>query len=176
MIFTPTNLEDLYIIKREPHGDERGWFVRTFANEELKKAGINFNIVHINQSFNKEKGTLRGMHRQSAPREEAKIFHCLKGKVFDVAIDMRKNSPTFLKWFGIELTEDNNTMIFIPKGFNHGYQTLTEDCLVQYFVDEYYSPQSEENINWSDPVINIDWPIKTPILSEKDRTIPLLKI
>src|SRR6266702_2638642 len=118
MIFTQTDIKDLYIIKREPRGDERGWFARTFAKEELQKAGLDFSIVHINQAFTKEKGTLRGMHRQLAPKEEAKIFQCIKGKIFDVAIDMRPDSSTYRKWFGVELSEDNHTMTYIPKGFS----------------------------------------------------------
>jgi dTDP-4-dehydrorhamnose 3,5-epimerase len=175
MIFTPTKCRDLYVIRREPRDDNRGWFARTFAKEELKKAGIEFNLVHINQAFTKEKGTLRGMHRQVAPKEEAKIFQCLKGKIFDVSIDMREGSPTYHKWFGIELSEDNHTMTYIPKGFAHGYQTLTEDCLVQYFVDEYYEPEAEKGVMWNDPAFNIDWPIKTPILSPKDQKWGLVK-
>src|SRR5258708_38746785 len=108
MIFTATEFKDLYVIKREPRGDDRGWFARTFAKEELQKGGIDFEIVHINQAFTKEKGTLRGMHWQIVPKEEGKIFQCIKGKIFDVAIDMREGSPTFHKWFGVELSEDNH--------------------------------------------------------------------
>lgn len=175
MIFTPTEFKDLYVIKREPRGDDRGWFARTFAKEELQKVGIDFDIVHINQAFTKEKGTLRGMHWQIAPKEEGKIFQCIKGKIFDVAIDMREGSPTFHKWFGVELSEDNHTMSYIPKGFSHGYQTLTEDCLVQYFVSEYYAPEFEKGVMWNDPAFGIDWPIKNPILSPKDQQWALVK-
>jgi dTDP-4-dehydrorhamnose 3,5-epimerase len=112
------------------------------------------------------------MHWQTAPKEEGKIFQCLKGKIFDVAIDMRPESQTYKQWFGVELAEDNHTMAFIPKGFAHGYQTLTEDCLVQYFVDEYYAPEVEKGAMWDDTAFNIDWPIKTPILSPKDQNWP----
>jgi dTDP-4-dehydrorhamnose 3,5-epimerase len=174
MIITPTELKDLQIIKRDPRIDERGSFVRVFAKEELLQAGIDFTIVHINQGFSKQTGTLRGLHYQIPPKEEAKIFQCVKGKVFDVAVDMRENSPTYRKWFGIELSEDNNTMVYIPKGFAHGYQTLTDNALVEYFVNEYYAPESESGVRWDDPILNIAWPIKTPILSPKDQTLPSL--
>ncbi len=174
MIIRPTEIKDLHIIIREPRSDERGSFARTFAKEELAQKGIDFDIVHINQCFTHKKGTIRGLHFQIAPKEEAKIFQCLKGRVFDVAVDMREDSPTYRQWFGIELTEDNNTLVYIPKGFAHGYQTLTDNCLVEYFVSEYYAPQFERGIRWDDPALAIEWPIKNPILSPKDTKWPLL--
>lgn len=174
MIIKPTEIPDLQVIIREPRSDDRGSFARVFAKEELAKARIDFNIVHINQGFSVHKGTLRGIHYQTAPKEEAKIFQCVRGKVFDVLIDMREGSSTYRKWFGIELSESNNTMLYIPKGFAHGYQTLEDNCLVEYFVDEYYAPEYEKGILWNDPAIGINWPIKDPVLSPKDQNWPLL--
>lgn len=174
MMFSPSPLNDLLVINREPRTDERGSFARVFCQDELQKAGINFSIVQINQGFSNHKGTLRGLHHQISPKEEGKIFQCLKGKVFDVSVDMRENSPTYMKWFGIELSEDNNTMVYIPKGFSHGYQTLTDNTLVEYFVSEFYSPEFEKGIRYDDPAIGITWPIDNPILSDKDKSWPLL--
>ncbi|HWY79887.1 MAG TPA: dTDP-4-dehydrorhamnose 3,5-epimerase [Candidatus Sulfotelmatobacter sp.] len=174
MIITPTDLKDLYVIKREPRTDERGFFVRVFAKEELAKMGIDFDIVHINQALSVQKGTLRGLHSQLAPKQEIKFIHCIKGKVFDVAVDMREDSPTYQKWFGVELSEDNNTMICIPKGFAHGYQSLTDNSVLEYLVSEYYAPEYEKGFRWNDPKLDITWPVANPILSPKDQNWPLL--
>ena len=174
MIIIPTDFKDLYVMTREPRSDDLGTFMRTFCKNELMQAGIDFDIIQVNQVLTKHKGTLRGMHHQIAPKEMAKIFQCLKGKIFDVTIDMRGGFPTFHKWFGIELSEDNNKLLYIPKGFSHGYQTLTDDCLVQYFVSQYYSPDLEGGVRWDDPKLAISWPIANPILSSKDKSWSLL--
>lgn len=170
MIIQQTKLEGVFTIKLDPKKDFRGYFVRVFAKEELKKMGVDFDIVHINQSFTKKKGTIRGLHLQKSPRQEDKIIRCLKGKIFDVAVDLRKNSPTFGKWVSQILTENNNKLFLIPKGYAHGFQTLTDNCTIQYFVSEYYSPTHETGVRWDDPKLTISWPISDPILSDKDKS------
>ncbi len=155
--------------------DSRGYFARTFAIDELKKHKIKFNIVHVNVTLTKKKGYLRGMHFQTKPWEEDKIVQCLKGKICDVAVDLRKNSKTFKKWFAIELSETNKKMLLVPKGFAHGFETLTDNCLVQYFMSNYYSASHATGIRWNDPAIGIKWPNKKPKMADKDKNWPLLK-
>ena len=170
-----TKLTGLYIIDLEPKADSRGYFVRVFAREEFKKKDVNFNIVHINESKTLKKGTIRGLHFQKRPKQEDKIIRCLKGKVFDVAVDLRKNSKSYGQWLGQVLSENNNKLLLVPKGFAHGFQALTDNCIIQYYVSEYYSPPHEQGIRWNDPLINIEWPISKPTLSEKDNSWPYLK-
>jgi dTDP-4-dehydrorhamnose 3,5-epimerase len=176
MIFKKTKIKGLYIIEPELKSDERGYFARIFCKKEFKKIGFDFKIVQVNRSLTKKRGTIRGLHFQKPPKSEDKIVVCLKGKIFDVALDLRKNSPTFGKWVGVELSEENKKMFLIPKGFAHGFQTLTDNCEILYFVSEFYSPKYESGIRWDDPFFNIKWPIKNPILSEKDKNWPLFKI
>jgi dTDP-4-dehydrorhamnose 3,5-epimerase len=176
MIFKKTKIKGLYIIEPEFKIDERGYFARIFCKNEFKKIGFDFNIVQINRSLTKKKGTIRGLHFQKPPKSEDKIVVCLKGKIFDVALDLRKNLPTFAKWVGVELSEENKKIFLIPKGFAHGFQTLTDNCEILYFVSEFYSPKYESGIRWDDPFFNIKWPIKNPILSEKDKNWPMFKI
>lgn len=175
MKFISTDIPDLYVIELEFREDERGHFARTFANEEFAKQKIEFDIVHINRSFTKEKGVLRGMHFQTAPKEEGKIITCLQGAVFDVAIDMRVGSPTYKKWFGVELNDENQKLFYLPKGFAHGFQTLTEHCDMQYLMSEVYSPEHASGVRWNDPVFGIEWPFNHPKMSDKDKEWPLLK-
>lgn len=175
MKFTETKIKGVYIIELELRGDSRGYFVRVFAKEELKKAGIDFSIVHINRSSSREKGVIRGMHYQKKPREEDKIIQCLSGKIFDVAVDIRKNSKTYGQWVGQILDPESKKMLLIPKNCAHGFQTLEESSLVEYFVTEYYSPSYEQGIRYNDPFFGIDWPIKNAIVSEKDANWPNFK-
>jgi dTDP-4-dehydrorhamnose 3,5-epimerase len=175
MIFKKTKIEGLYLIEPEPKTDERGSFARIFCKDKLAKEGINFDIVQINQSLTKKRGTIRGMHFQKEPKSEGKIVQCLKGKIYDVVIDLRKKSSTYGQWIGEELTEDNKKMIFIPKGFAHGFQTLSDNCEVQYFMSEFYSAEHASGVRWNDPFFNIKWPEKTQIISEKDKNWPLIK-
>lgn len=175
MIFQKTKIEGVYIIEPELKVDSRGYYTRIFCKKELEKNNLFFDVVQINRSVTKKKGTIRGLHIQGEPKLEAKIMQCLKGAIFDVVIDLRKNSPTFGQWIGQELSEENNKMLFVPKGFAHGFQTLTDNCLVQYPVSEFYAPEFEKGISWNDPFFNINWPIKQPILSEKDKNWPLYK-
>ncbi|OGH16077.1 MAG: dTDP-4-dehydrorhamnose 3,5-epimerase [Candidatus Levybacteria bacterium RIFCSPHIGHO2_02_FULL_40_18] len=170
-----TKIRGVYVIEAEPKVDDRGYFMRIYAKEVLKKNKIEFDIVHINRSFTKQKGTIRGIHYQIKPHAENKIIQCLHGKVFDVAIDLRRNSKTFGKWLGVELSEKNKKMLLVPRGCGHAFQTLEKDTVVEYFVTEYYSPEYEKGIRWDDPFFKIQWPIDKPLLSEKDASWPLSK-
>lgn len=174
MIFKKTKIEGLYIIEPELKLDERGYFTRTFCKEELAKEGLDFDVAQANHSLTKEKGAIRGMHFQKDPKAEAKIVQCLKGKIYDVAIDLRNSSKTYGQWVAEELTEDNKKMFFIPKGFAHGFQCLTDNCLVQYLMSEFYSKEHASGARWNDQFFNIEWPVKNPVLSEKDKNWPLI--
>ena len=167
MIFKETNLKGAYIIELEPLEDERGFFARSFCLEEFKKNGIDFNIVQCNISYNKSKGTLRGMHYQIKPYEEAKLVSCTSGAIYDVIIDLRPTSPTYCQWFSIELTA-HDKMLYIPKGFAHGFQTLEDDTVVFYQMSEFYHPECAEGVRWNDPAFGIKWPLSVKIISEKD--------
>lgn len=175
MKFKKTKLKGLYIIEPEPRIDERGYLMRTFCKEELNKYGLQFTIVQVNQTLTKKKGTVRGMHFQTPQKAEDKIVQCLHGAIYDVAIDLRADSPTYGKWVAEELNEDNKKMFFIPKGFAHGFQSLTNNCEVQYFMSEFYSPEHASGVRWDDSIFNIKWPIKNLSLSEKDKNWPLAK-
>jgi len=176
MKFTKTDINGVYVVEPEPRVDERGYFSRIFCKHELKDVGIKARIVQINRSYTKDTGMIRGMHMQKSPRSEDKIVQCLKGSIFDVAIDMRKNSPTYGKWFGTVISEKNLRMLYVPKNFAHGFQALEPDCIVQYFVSEYYSPGYEVGIRWNDQAIAIKWPLQKAITSEKDASWPDIKI
>ncbi|WP_409252133.1 dTDP-4-dehydrorhamnose 3,5-epimerase [Bacillus sp. SCS-153A] len=171
-----TNLEGVLVIEPKVFGDHRGWFMETYSDAKFSEAGIDLNFVQDNQSFSAAKGTLRGLHYQLNPKAQTKLVRCTQGSIFDVAVDIRKGSPTFGKWFGIELSAENKKQLLVPKGFAHAFMTLTDDVEVQYKVDELYSPENDRGIIWNDPEIGIDWPFDiTPILSEKDQKVPLLK-
>ena len=175
MIFHKTKIEGLYIIESELKIDERGYFARIFCKEEFAKIGLNFEIVQVNRSLNLKKGTLRGMHFQKPPKAEDKIVQCLKGAIYDVAIDLRKDSPTYGEWLAEELNEESKKMFLIPKGCAHGFQTLTDNCELLYFMSEFFSPENASGVRWDDPFFNIPWPIKNPILSEGDKNWPFIK-
>jgi len=175
MIFEKTKIDGVFIITQEPRGDQRGYFARIFAKEELKKQGIKFSIVHANRSLTVEKGTIRGMHYQKYPKQEDKLVQCIKGSIFDVALDLRQGSKTYGRWVGEILSEENKKMLLVPKGFAHGFQTLEKDCLVEYFVTQYYAADYERGVRWNDPLFKVDWPIKNAITSEKDAKWPLFK-
>jgi dTDP-4-dehydrorhamnose 3,5-epimerase len=176
MIFTPTKIDGMFEITLEPHEDERGYFRRMFAQEEFAKAGINdFKIVQINQAYTKSSGVLRGLHWQTEPKLEAKYFQCLKGEIFDVVVDTRIGSKTYGIWEGFNLKSDEKKLLFVPGGCAHGYETLTDDCMVQYMVSEFYSPEYEKGIRWNDPTFNIKWPMEPTFMSEKDKNLPDFK-
>lgn len=175
MKFTKTKLEGAYIIDTEKKEDERGFFARTFCAEEFSINGLPVNFVQANTSFNNKKGTLRGMHFQKAPYEEDKLIRCTKGSVFDVIIDLRKDSPTYKQWFGTELSEGNRRSLFVPKGFAHGYLTLEDNSEVTYLVTQFYTPNADSGVRFNDLVFNIEWPILPTVISEKDKNHPDFK-
>ena len=168
MIFNETKLKGSYIIDIEKTNDKRGFFARTWDKNIFEQKGLNSNLAQCNISFNKKKGTLRGMHYQIAPYEETKLVRCTRGKIFDVIIDLRQESSTFKQWFGIELSEENHKMIYVPKGFAHGFQTLKNDTEVFYHISEKYIPRYSRGIRWDDKAFKIKWPLKPSIISKKD--------
>lgn len=176
MKFQETKIKGLYVIEPEFRTDDRGYFARFFCKEEFAKIGLQFEVVQANRSSNNKKGTLRGMHFQTPPKSEDKIIQCFKGAIWDVAVDLREGSPTYGQWAAQELSEDNKKMFFVPKGFAHGFQSLTDNSETMYFVSEFYSPKNDSGVRWDDPAFNIQWPIKNPFLSEKDRNWPLVEM
>ena len=172
--FTKTSLDGLYKIKYNPIEDNRGFFNRLFCNEKFKALGLKEPISQINKSFTKIKGTVRGMHYQTHPFGEIKIVSCLRGAVFDVAVDLRENSPTFLKWYGVRLSEDGFQSLVIPRGFAHGFQTLTEDCHLLYFHSTKHTPEAEGIVNALDPAVGVDWPLSISQQSDRDKNQPML--
>ena len=169
-----TEIPEVKIVKPRVFGDNRGWFYESYSFEKLKKLGITTVFVQDNRSFSKEKGTLRGIHFQKTPYAQTKLICCTKGKILDVAVDLRKGSPTYLKWISVELSDENKYMLYIPKGFGHGFVTLTDDVEVLYKVDEYYNGENDRSIRFDDKEMGIQWNIDTPILSEKDKNAPKL--
>jgi len=169
MKFKPTTLSGAYIIELEPIQDERGFFARMFCRNEFEQIGFGKQIVQINYSLTRQKGTIRGLHYQVPPACETKIVRCIHGSVFDVMVDIRKGSPTFLQWFGIELTGENMRMAFIPEGFAHGFQTLAENSELIYHHSAFYSPEYERGLRFDDPLLAIEWPLPTDIVSKKDQ-------
>ena len=171
-----TFLEGVLVIEPKVFGDHRGWFMETYSDLKFSEVGIELSFVQDNHSFSAAKGTLRGLHYQLNPKAQTKLVRCTQGSIFDVAVDIRKNSPTFGKWYGIELSAENKKQLLVPKGFAHAFITLTDNVEVQYKVDELYSHENDRGIIWNDSEIGIEWPIDiTPILSEKDQKAPLLK-
>jgi dTDP-4-dehydrorhamnose 3,5-epimerase len=172
MIFKTTPLADARLVIAEPLRDARGWFARLFCAEEFAREGLPASFVQQNVSFSRLPGTLRGMHYQAAPHGEAKLVRCLRGAVFDVIVDLRPDSATYLRWAGFDLTEDNFAQLLVPPGFAHGFQTIAEDSVVSYLVSHPYTPSAERGLRWNDPAIGIDWPLDVAEMSEKDRTWP----
>ena len=170
MIFTETKLKGAFVIEIEPIEDERGYFARSFCQKEFEKHGLNPCIAQCNISFNKKKGTLRGMHYQVEPYPEAKLVRCIMGSIYDVIIDLRIDSPTYCEWFAVELSADGSKMIYIPEGYAHGFQTLEDNTEVFYQMSEFYNPDVARGVRWDDPAFNIDWPLGDKIISVKDQT------
>lgn len=170
-----TDIKDLLIIEPNVFGDSRGWFSETYNEKKFKDVGINIIFKQDNHSYSKQKGVLRGLHFQNEPYAQTKLVRCTRGKIYDVAVDLRKSSPTYLKWIGIELTPENHKMFLIPQGFAHGFITLEEDSEVQYKVDNLYNINTDRAIRHNDPDINVIWPLNKVILSEKDKKAPNLK-
>ncbi|MCL5062106.1 MAG: dTDP-4-dehydrorhamnose 3,5-epimerase [Nitrospirae bacterium] len=168
MKFIETKLKGAYVIELEPIEDERGFFARSFCKKEFEKHGLNSHIVQCNISYNRKKGTLRGMHYQIAPYEEAKLVSCMRGAIYDVIIDLRKDSATYCQWIAVELTAKNYRMLYIPKDFAHGFQTLKDNTVVFYQMFEFYHPECAGGVRWNDPTFGIDWPLSVKIISKKD--------
>jgi len=175
MKITKTEIDGLVIIDPNCFGDHRGWFMETYNVAQMKENGIDVVFVQDNQSKSLIKGTIRGLHFQNNPMAQTKLVRCTKGAILDVAVDLRKKSPTFKKWFSIELTEENKKQLFIPQGFAHGFLTLSDDVEVQYKVDNFYNKRLDGSIRYDDPEIGIEWGVINPVLSDKDKTSPLLK-
>ncbi|WP_378950642.1 dTDP-4-dehydrorhamnose 3,5-epimerase [Pelosinus sp. sgz500959] len=169
MIFKPTTLFDAYVIEPEFIQDERGFFARAWCKEEFLKHGLNANLVQCNLAYNKIAGTLRGMHYQKEPYQEAKLVSCLNGIIYDVIIDLRETSPTFKKWEAFELSSDNRRMLYVPEGFAHGYFTMSDHVTVFYQVSEFYHPECEQGVRWDDLAFGIKWPSNPTSISEKDK-------
>jgi dTDP-4-dehydrorhamnose 3,5-epimerase len=173
--FSPTLLEGLYVVSQKPIADNRGSFSRFFCAEEFAQVGLRRPIVQINHSVTKKKGTFRGFHFQSPPCAESKIVVCVRGRIIDIAIDLRKKSKTFLRWHAEELSEDNNMSLYIPNGFAHGFQALEDDCELIYMHSEFYNPDTEGTINVLDPIISIKLPLDITQISERDKNHPMIE-
>jgi len=170
-----TKIEGVVIIEPDVFGDNRGWFTESYNKEKFADLGITADFVQDNHSFSATKGTLRGLHFQNAPYAQSKLIRCTRGAVLDVAVDLRKDSPTYKEWISVELTAENKKQLFIPKGFAHGFLTLTDDVEFQYKVDNYYNKEADRSVRFDDPEIGVNWVNDEPILSEKDKSAPYLK-
>jgi dTDP-4-dehydrorhamnose 3,5-epimerase len=174
MIITETTLKGSYVLRLEPIEDERGWFARTYCKNDFLAIGHTKEWVQMNHSFTKQMGTIRGMHYQRPPYGEIKLVRCIAGSVFDVIIDLRSNSETFLQYFGIELSATNKKMIYIPEGFAHGFQTLSNDAELIYHHSQFYLPGVEAGLKYNEPAIKINWPLEITSISEKDNSHPFI--
>ena len=172
MIIEETALRGAYLISLVPIADERGFFARSWCREEFRARGLNPDLVQCNISFNRRKGTLRGMHYQAEPNAEVKLVRCTRGACYDVIIDLRRNSPTFRHWLAVELTSENRRMLYIPEGFAHGFQTLVDETEVQYQMSTFFVPDAARGVRWDDPAFGIEWPEADRIMSAKDRNYP----
>ncbi|MDL1162455.1 dTDP-4-dehydrorhamnose 3,5-epimerase [Yersinia pestis] len=168
-------LDGAILIEPIVYGDNRGFFMESYNDVAMQKLGVHYNFIQDNQSLSAEPGVLRGLHYQLKPRGQTKLIRVLTGAIYDVILDIRKSSPTFGQWVGVILSEHNKRQLLVPKGFAHGFCTLVPNTQVLYKVDEYYSPEHDRGILWSDPALGIDWPASNPILSDKDQQHPLLK-
>jgi dTDP-4-dehydrorhamnose 3,5-epimerase len=168
MNITPLPLEGVFLLESTANVDERGWFSRLYCEETLKSAGIDFSISQINASYNSHRGTLRGLHFQEHPHEEAKIVRCVRGGVFDVLVDIRPESPTFSKWHAVELSAENRISIYIPEGYAHGFQTLEDGCELLYLMNKPYHPGASNGLRFDEPSLGIPWPLPVAMISERD--------
>ena len=174
MIFKSTPLVGSYIIDLEPKFDDRGWFARYYCKNEFEQIGHTKEWVQMNHSFSDLKGSIRGMHFQVSPYKEIKMLRCISGSVYDVIIDLRQGSPTFLHWLGVELSAVNRKMLYIPEGFAHGFQCLEDKCELIYHHSEYYKPGAETGLRYNDPIIKIEWPLLLTVISPRDKQHPFL--
>lgn len=171
----PLKLKGVTIVEPVVHGDHRGFFMESYNEQIFKEHGIHNNFIQDNHSLSSEPGVLRGLHYQLNPKAQTKLIRVLTGAIYDVVVDIRRNSPTFGQWVGVILSEHNKRQLLVPKGFAHGFCTLVPNTQVLYKVDEYYSPEHDRGILWNDPALGIDWLMSNPILSDKDQRHPLLK-
>ncbi len=172
MIFTETSLRGAFVIDIEGEQDDRGWFGRTFCQEEFKRHRLNPDVAQCNLSRNWRRGTLRGMHYQAPPHQEAKLVRCTRGALYDVIIDLRSESQTFCHWHAVELTADNHRMVYVPEGLAHGFLSLNDNTEVFYQMTRAYARQNARGVRWDDPAFGISWPYKPEIISEADRSYP----
>lgn len=176
MIFTPTPLKDAYVVEMERFEDERGFFCEVWKDTEARKHDIDVTFNRSNLSFNKTKGTVRGLHAQAEPYAEAKLVRCLRGAIYDAIVDIRPDSPTYMRWFGVELSAENKRLLYVPRGFLHGFQTLLDESEVYYEVAGHYQPDQEMGARFDDPAFGIQWPLSSKlILSPKDQQWPAFK-
>lgn len=174
MIFSETALSGAYIIEPEKINDQRGSFARVWCRRELEQHGLKGDLAQSNIGFSYRKGTLRGLHFQRAPHQEVKIVRCTRGSMFDVVVDLRPESPTYKRWFGVELNDENRRMIYVPEGFAQGYMTLADNTEMNYHTSEFYSADAASGVRYDDPVIGIRWPLAVTVISEQDRNWPLI--
>ena len=173
MIFTETELAGAFTIDLEPHADERGFFARAWCENEFEQHALSTEVVQCSIAYNHAKSTLRGMHYQAAPHAEVKLVRCTRGGVYDVIVDLRPDSPTYLHWIGVELTAENRRTLYVPEGFAHGYQTLADETETYYQVSAFYEPAAQRGVRWDDPAFGIEWPpAERRIIAEKDRAWP----
>jgi dTDP-4-dehydrorhamnose 3,5-epimerase len=172
VIFTETRLKGAHLVDIKPITDDRGFFARGWCHDEFVQHGLNPGAAQLNIAFNHRRGTLRGMHFQRTPKAEAKLVRCTRGAIFDVIIDLRRDSPTHGQWIGVELTEDNHRMLYSPEGFAHGYQTLSDDTEIYYQTSEFYAPELASGVRYDDPAFGIQWPLAVEIISDQDRNWP----
>lgn len=172
MFFKETFIKGVFLIEPDKIKDKRGFFARVWCKDEFKKRGLSFDLAQCSISFNKKKGTLRGMHYQIYPFEETKLVRVTRGSIFDVALDLREDSPTFLRWFGVVLSSDNRKMLYIPENVAHGFITLEDNTEVFYQISQFYNPKYSRGVRWDDPAFKIKWPIEVKVISEKDKSYP----
>jgi dTDP-4-dehydrorhamnose 3,5-epimerase len=175
MRLVETKLKDVYIIEPQAFGDHRGFFMESYNKQKFEQLGLHYDFIQDNQSLSVEAGTIRGLHYQLNPKAQTKVVRALTGAIYDVVVDIRKNSVTYGQWIGVILSEDNKRQIVVPKGFAHGICTLVPNTQIMYKVDEYYSPENDRGLLWNDPDLGIEWPTSKPILSDKDMKQPRLK-
>lgn len=174
MEISQTKLPGVYLITPRVFGDSRGWFMENWNERELVNAGLCYTFVQDNHSYSAQRGILRGLHIQRDPHAQAKLVRCCRGTILDAAVDVRRGSPTYLQWVAFELSAENKRQLLIPRGFLHGFLTLTDDVEVLYKADAYYAPAADRSVRWNDPAIGVDWGIEAPVLSAKDAVAPLL--
>lgn len=172
MRFTETSLKGAYLVEIERRADSRGFFARAWCRREFELQGLNPNLAQANIAFSHTRGTLRGMHHQVPPYQEAKLVRCTMGAIYDVIVDLRRDSPTYMQWFGVELTARNGRMLYVPEGFAHGYQTLADDTEVFYQTSHFYAPECARGVRYDDPAFRISWPMAIRVISDADKHWP----